>query len=225
MINFNIITLLPEVFVPFLENLPLKRALLKENVQVNLVNLRDFALNDYGTVDDKPYGGGTGMVLMIEPIYKALNSIYNTNDFLEYKKALPANQRIIVTAPSGKTYSQNYARELSKMQDITIICGRYEGIDSRVGEHLATDTISIGNFVLSGGELPALTIMESIVRLLPGTIEKESALETESFNENLIEYPQFTRPEDFKGMKVPEVLLSGNHAEIQKWRTENMPNV
>ena len=214
MLKFNIITLFPDLFTQHLNTLPLKRAIEKGLIQVNLVNLRDFAIDARGTVDDKPFGGGVGMVLMIEPIYKALESIHGA-DFANTKPA-----RIVVTTPRGKTYNQKYARELSETQEITIICGRYEGIDARVEENLATDAISIGNYVLSGGELPALVIMESVTRLLAGVLEKEEAVTIESFTQgdDQIEFPQYTRPEDFKGHKVPEILLSGNHAKIGKWR-------
>ncbi len=207
MLKFNVITLFPELFNPFIENLPLKRAIEKNLVQVNLVNLRDFAVDKRGTVDDKPYGGGTGMILMIEPIYKALES-------------LPDKGSVLLMTPTGLRFNQDKARTLAKDSVITIICGRYEGIDARV-DTFATDKVSVGNFILSGGELPALTIMESVVRLLPGILEKESALAEESFNEDKLEYPQYTRPEEFKGMKVPETLISGNHKQIADWRKKN----
>ena len=207
MLKFNVITLFPELFNPFIENLPLKRAIEKKLVQVNLVNLRDFAVDKRGTVDDKPYGGGTGMILMIEPIYKALES-------------LPDKGSVLLMTPTGLRFNQDKARTLAKDSVITIICGRYEGIDARV-DTFATDKVSVGNFILSGGELPALTIMESVVRLLPGILEKESALAEESFNEDKLEYPQYTRPEEFKGMKVPETLISGNHKQIADWRKKN----
>jgi tRNA (guanine37-N1)-methyltransferase len=206
MIKFDIITLFPEVITKHLEYLPFRKAISEQKIEVNVINLRDYAIDKRGTVDDKPYGGGTGMILRIEPIYDALKTL-NLSD-----------ARVVVTTPSGKRWKQNLAVEFSKEQHIVIICGRYEGIDARVEENLATDKISIGDYVLSGGELPALIMMESITRLIPGVLEKESALSEESFNDENLEYPQYTRPEDFNGWKVPETLLSGNHAQIKKWR-------
>lgn len=231
MIKFDIVTLFPQLFTENLKNLPFKKAIEKNIAEYNLVNLRDYSVNKYESVDDETYGGGIGMVLMIEPIYKALAKIYG-EDVMEKqikdptKNSLPKGNRIIVLSPRGNTYNQEKARELSKCNQITLICGRYEGIDARVEENIATDVISIGDYVLSGGEIPALVIMESITRLLPGVLEKEEASKIESFSEdkdsnNNVEYPQYTRPEDFKGIKVPDILLSGNHAEINKWRKEN----
>jgi len=231
MIKFDIVTLFPQLFTEHLNNLPFKKAVDKNISQFNLINLRDFSVNNYGSVDDETYGGGVGMVLMIEPIYKSLSKIYG-EDVMEKqikdpsKGSLPEGHRIVVLSPRGSTYNQEKARELSKCNQITLICGRYEGIDARVEESIATDVISIGDYVLSGGEIPALAIMESITRLLPGVLEKEEASKIESFSEDInnnsnVEYPQYTRPEDFKGLKVPSILLSGNHAEIEKWRKEN----
>lgn len=209
MLKFNIITLFPNLFTEHLNNLPFKRGIEKGLIEISLINLRDFALDSYGTVDDRPYGGGTGMILMIEPIYKALQSIKNKND------------KIVLLSPTGKKYNQKTAKEFSGLKEITFICGRYEGIDARVEENLITDIISAGDYVVSGGELPALMIMESIVRLLPGILEKEDATVKESFSDGYLEHPQYTRPETFKNMDVPKVLLSGNHKEIEKWKNEH----
>jgi len=228
MIKFDVITLFPQLFTEHLNNLPFKKAVEKNLASYNLINLRDFSINKYGSVDDKTFGGGVGMILAIEPIYKALTKIYGKevmekqiND--ESKKSLPKGHRIIVLSPRGQVYDQEKARELSRCSQITLICGRYEGIDARVEENIATDVISIGNYVLSGGEVPALAIIESVTRLLPGVLEKEDALKIESFSKDgdSVEYPQYTRPEDFMGIKVPDILLSGNHFEIEKWRKEN----
>ncbi len=211
MLKFDVITLFPQLFEPFMATLPLKRALEKELIAVNLHNLRDFSKDSYKTVDDKPYGGGVGMVLMIEPIFDALENI-------------KAKQEIVLLSPSGRKFTQSIARDYANKEQITLICGRYEGVDARVQEHLVTDVLSLGDFVLSGGEIPALAVIESVTRLLPGVLEKEEAAVLESFSEGqetTIEYPQYTRPEEFKGMKVPEVLLSGNHKEIEKWRKDN----
>lgn len=208
MITFDIITLFPELFEQHLSNLPFKKAIQKELIKVNLHNLRGYALDSYGTVDDKPYGGGTGMILMVEPIYNALQDIAD-------------RQKTILLAPTGQKYTQKKARELLNNTQITLICGRYEGIDARVEEHLADESISIGDYVVSGGELPAMVIMESITRLLPGVLEKADAATKESFEENCLEHPQYTRPENFKNMQVPSVLLSGNHKEIEKWKKDH----
>ena len=211
MLKFNLITLFPQLIEPHLKELPFKRAIEKEIIDVNLINLRDYALDKYGTVDDKPYGGGVGMLLRIEPIHQALRKI-------------PEKETIILLSPKGEKFTQKKARELSKKSNITFISGRYEGVDARVEDYV-TDIISIGDYILSGGELPALTIMESITRLLPGVLEKEDAAEIESFEGETLEYPQYTRPEEYEGKKVPEVLLSGHHAEIKKWRKENSKKI
>jgi tRNA (guanine37-N1)-methyltransferase len=215
--KFNVLTLLPNLFTEHLNNLPFKRAILNKSLEVNIHNLRDYALDSYGTVDDKPYGGGIGMVLMIEPIYNALTKMLGT-DFEKDKKK---NGRIIVMSPRGRRFTQQMAQELAKEEQITFISGRYEGIDARVEESLATDVISIGDYVLSGGELPALVVMEAITRLIPGVLEKDGATDIESFSDGkTLEFSQYTRPENFKGLEVPKILLSGNHKEIEKWRKE-----
>jgi len=208
MLTFDIITLFPNLFNEHLNALPFKRAINRGIIKVNFHNLRNYAVDSYGTVDDKPYGGGTGMILMVEPICKVLDNI-------------PNKQKTILLSPRGNKYNQKKAKEYSKLSQITLICGRYEGVDARVEEHLTDEIISIGDYVLSGGEIPSLVIMESVVRLLPGVLEKEDAASKESFEDGLIEHPQYTRPEDFKGMKVPKVLLSGNHKEIEKWKRQN----
>jgi tRNA (guanine37-N1)-methyltransferase len=210
--TFDVITLFPELFTEHFNHLPFKKGLEKNLIQVNLHNLRDYALDKYGTVDDKPYGGGTGMILMIEPVYKALEEIKD-------------KERVVLLSPAGKKFDQKMAEEFKNSRQITFICGRYEGVDARVAEHLATDVVSIGDYVLSGGELPALVIMESIVRLLPGVLEKEDATTEESFTNGYLEHPQYTRPEDFKNMKVPEVLLSGNHKKIKEWKEKHSKKI
>lgn len=210
MITFNVITLFPELIQPHLANLPFKKAFQKNLIKVNLINLRDFAIDKRGTVDDKPYGGGTGMLLMIEPLYKAIKSIKNAG-------------KIVLLSPSGKKYNQTLAKSYSALTDITLICGRYEGVDERIKKYV-DETVSIGDFVLSGGEIPALAILESVTRLIPGVLEKPDATTIESFaddNAKTTEFPQYTRPEEFNGQKVPDVLLSGNHARIASWRENN----
>lgn len=216
MLNFDVVTLFPQLIEPHLKELPFKRAIEKDALNVRLHQLREYAIDKHGTVDDKPYGGGVGMILRVEPIFDALSDIYKT------KRA--GKSRVVVLTPAGSEYSQSKAREYSELDQITFVCGRYEGIDARIMEFekllgVEVEPISIGKYVLSGGEIPALAIMESTVRLLPGILEKEDAAEIESFSElHNIEYPQFTRPDDFKGLKVPEVLLSGNHKQIEDWR-------
>ena len=210
MISFDVITLFPNLFTEHLKNLPFKKAVELGLANFNLHNLRYFSSDNYKTVDDKPFGGGVGMVLKPEPIFKAVNSIKKNR-----------NTKIVTLSPRGKKYNQKIAREYLSLGQIILICGRYEGIDERVLTYLSDDVVSIGDFILSGGEVPALLIMESIVRLLPGVLEKEEAPLNESFSREVVEYPQYTRPQDFSGLKVPDVLTSGNHKEIEKWRKEN----
>jgi tRNA (guanine37-N1)-methyltransferase len=214
MLKIHVITLFPELIEAHLEALPFKRAVEKQKLEVTNVNLRDFALDSYGMVDDKPYGGGTGMILMIEPIFKALEQIKGSHP--------NTKKRIILLTPRGKTYSQTMAQDFSREEHLILICGRYEGVDARVEKYLATDNISMGDYVLSGGETPALAIMESVTRLLPGVLEKKDATKKESHTQNYgIEHPQYTRPEEFNGWSVPEILLSGHHKNIEQWKKQN----
>lgn len=192
---------------PFEESI-IKRAQEKGLVEIKIHNLRNWAKDKHNTVDDRPYGGGVGMVLMVEPIYSALQE-------LRAEKS-----KVILLDAGGKTFNQQKARELSKSEHLIFIAGHYEGVDQRTKDHLVDEEISIGDYVLTGGELPTMVVIDSVVRLIPGVLEKEDATKYESFTENLLEYPQYTRPEDFRGWKVPEVLLSGNHKEIEKWRKE-----
>lgn len=207
MLKINVITLTPQVFQNHFETLPFNRALLQKAVEINIINLRDFAIDNRGTVDDKPYGGGTGMILRIEPIVAALDSVRSKYN--------------ILTSPRGTTFNQEKAKQLAAMDEFTIICGRFEGVDARVEEHYAHESISIGNYVLSGGETPALVIMEATIRLLDGIFSKEGVTEKESFSNYHLEHPQYTRPEVFNNLKVPEVLISGDHSKIDQWKLEN----
>jgi tRNA (guanine37-N1)-methyltransferase len=207
MLEINIITLFPKLFEEFKNLLPFNRAIKNNLIKLNIINLKDFAIDERGTVDDKPYGGGTGMILRPEPLYKALQSISN-------------REEVIALTPKGETFKQPLAQELSEKKSLTFICGRYEGIDQRIISNMATKEISIGNFVCAGGEAPAITILESIVRLLPGILEDE-VTQKESFSEDTLEHPQYTRPEEFNGWKVPDVLISGNHKEIENWKRQN----
>lgn len=184
-----------------------KRAIEKGKVEINIHNLRDYSTDSYKTVDDKPYGGGAGMVMKVDIIGKAIESIRSDK------------MKVIITDAGGKKFVQNKAVEFSICEHLVIVCGHYEGIDHRVHEHLADEVVSIGDYVLSGGEIPAMVIVDSVVRLLPEVLGNEKSLEDESHNnEGETEYPQYTRPEEYKGWKVPEVLLSGNHKEIDTWR-------
>ncbi|MBI3887703.1 tRNA (guanosine(37)-N1)-methyltransferase TrmD [Candidatus Microgenomates bacterium] len=203
--TFDIITLFPEMFTGPFDYSIIKRAKDKKLIEVNLHDLRNWAIDDRGSVDDKPYGGGVGMVLKVEPIYKALQTIKST--------------KVVLLDARGETFTQKRAAEYSKLDQITFICGHYEGVDERVKENLVDETISIGNYVLTGGEIPTIAIIDAVTRLIPNVLEKPEATQIESFSEGEnLEFPQYTRPEEFNGWKVPEILLSGNHLEIKKWR-------
>ena len=204
--QIDILTLFPEMFNGFLTESIIKRAIEKEKAKINIINFRDYTTDPHGKVDDTPFGGGAGMVLQVEPIYNALENI-KTKD-----------SHIILLTPSGKTFNQQKAKILTKHNHIILICGHYEGFDDRI-KQLVDEEISIGDFILTGGELPAMMISDAIIRLLDGVINKES-LESESFNEELLDYPVYTKPRDFKGMKVPEVLLSGDHKKIEEYRKQ-----
>jgi len=194
---------------PFDESI-IKRAQEKGLVEINIHDLRNWGEGKRKTVDDRPYGGGVGMILRVDIIDAAL------------KELKGKDTRVILLDATGKTFDQKMARDLSKQKHIILIAGHYEGVDHRVHEHLVDEVISIGNYVLTGGEIPAMVMTDAVTRLVPGVLEKPQATEIESFSEeNIVEYPQYTRPESYKGHKVPEILLSGNHKEIEKWRKEN----
>jgi len=207
--RIDIITIFPEIFTP-LEKSIVKRAREAGRVEIVIHNLRDYTGDFHRTVDDAPYGGGAGMVMKIEPLFEALSRIRGEN---------PEEAHVLLTSPQGKVFSQSMAARLSEKKRIVLICGHYEGIDERVAQHLADEEVSIGDYVLTGGELPAMVIIDAVVRLLPGVIDEES-LKSESFSENMLDFPQYTRPREFKGWAVPDVLLSGNHREIERWRRE-----
>lgn len=224
-LHISVITLFPDIFVNHLQHLPLSRAISKNLVQVRFINLRDFATDKRGTVDSAPYGGGPGMILRPEPIFDAITFALESHPGLEDRSEGTTTQngvRTIFLTPRGKTYNQNKALELSKVDNLIIVCGRYEGIDQRVIKYFTgAEEISIGKYVLSGGEVPAMAVMESVIRLIPGAIDNTQALENESFNPsrpNSVEHPQYSRPEDWRGIKVPDILLSGHHANINKWK-------
>jgi tRNA (guanine37-N1)-methyltransferase len=198
------------MFTGVLNESILKKAQEKKPVSIHVVNFRDFADNKHKTVDDYPYGGGAGMVLKPQPIFDAVQHV--TKD--------SPHPRIILLCPQGERYTQKKAEELAKEDHLVLICGHYEGYDERIREYLVTDEISIGDYVLTGGELGAMVIVDSIVRLLPGVLGNASSPVHDSFSSGLLEYPQYTRPADFRGMKVPDVLLSGNHRLIEEWREQ-----
>lgn len=204
--KIDILTLFPDMFDDFKNESIIKRAIDNNKVEINTCNFRDFANNKHKKVDDTPYGGGNGMVLMCQPIFDAVESL---------KKE---NSKVILLSPQGKKYTQKKAYELAKEEHIIFICGHYEGFDERI-KTICDEEISIGDYVLTGGELPSMVITDSIVRLIPGVIEEESHL-NESFNDNLLDYPTYTKPRNYKGMKVPDVLLSGDHKKIDKWRND-----
>jgi tRNA (guanine37-N1)-methyltransferase len=208
-VRFDIVTLFPDFFTSTLSSGLLGRALAKQIAEVHLVNPRDFTSDKHRRVDDEPYGGGVGMLMKPEPIFAAVESL----------SVLPRREVILMT-PQGQTVNQALLRELTIGYDqLVIICGNYEGVDERV-LHLVTREVSLGDFVLTGGEIPALALLNGVVRLLPGTVGKVESLKAESFEAGLLDYPQYTRPAEFRGWKVPDVLLSGNHAEIARWRRE-----
>ncbi len=209
--KIDILTLFPSMFDGFLNESIIKRAIDKNLVEINIINFRDYTSDPHNKVDDTPFGGGAGMVLMIEPIYNALMSI---------KKE---NSHVILLSPSGKTFTENKAKNLKNYEHLILICGHYEGFDARI-KNIIDEEISIGDFILTGGELPSMIISDAVIRLIPGVISSES-LENESFDTDLLDYPVYTKPREFKGMKVPEVLLSGDHKKIEEYRNEERKRI
>jgi tRNA (guanine37-N1)-methyltransferase len=206
--KIDVLTLFPAMFAGPLDESIVKRAREAKLLDLKIHNLRDWTHDRHKTVDDKPFGGGPGMLLKVEPLFEAIES-------LQREKT-----KVILLSPSGRKFSQEIARELSQEKDLLLVCGSYEGFDERVREALADDELSIGDYVLTNGALPAMVVIDAVARLLPGVLGDDESSHDESFSAGLLEYPQYTRPAEFRGMKVPEVLLSGNHAEIEKWRRE-----
>lgn len=226
MMNFHILTLFPEMVMQGLHTSILKRAVEKEYINIEAVNIRDYTLDKHGKVDDYIYGGGAGMLMQAQPVFDAYKAVEaqiltgqrETAETVDSTgKKMP---RVIYVTPQGKTFHQQMAQELSKEEDLIFLCGHYEGIDERVLEEIVTDYVSIGDYVLTGGELPAMVMIDAIARLVPGVLHNEESAATESFSEYLLEYPQYSRPEIWQDKKVPEILLSGNHAKIEQWRLE-----
>jgi len=207
--NIHVLSLFPEMFKGVFGSSILKKAQEKEAVSLAVTDIREFSNNKHKQVDDYPYGGGAGMVLKPEPMFQAVEAITEGR-----------NPRIILMCPQGERFTQKKAEELAKEEDLVFLCGHYEGYDERIRQFLVTDEISIGDFVLTGGELPAMTVIDAVVRLLPGVLGQQDSHIHDSFSTGLLEHPHYTRPADFRGMKVPDVLLSGNHANIDKWREQ-----
>ena len=209
--NYHVLTLFPEMIENGMNTSITGRAIAKGLLTLEAVNIRDFAFNKHQKVDDYPYGGGAGMLMQAEPVYLSYESIVNS---------IGRKPRVIFLTPQGKTFNQDMARKFALEEDLVFLCGHYEGIDERVLEEIVTDYVSIGDYVLTGGELPAMVMMDSISRMVPGVLNNQESGETESFSGNLLEYPQYSRPEEWHGKKVPEVLLSGHHGNVDKWRRE-----
>ena len=209
----DILTLFPEMFVPVTSSSILKRAVTRGILEVNLTNIRDFAYCKHRIVDDYPFGGGAGMVMKPEPITLAVESV-----IARARERGLVSTRVVLMSPAGSTYKQETAARLSQCEHLVFICGHYEGVDERVSQLVVDEEISIGDYVLTGGELPAMVVVDSVARLLPGVLGSDESSIEESFSANLLEYPQYTRPREFRGMAVPDILLSGNHKEIAKWR-------
>ncbi|KKI92583.1 tRNA (guanine-N1)-methyltransferase [Bacillus sp. SA1-12] len=207
--KIDFMTLFPEMFHGVLNESILKKAQEKKAVQFRVINFRDYSSNKHLTVDDYPYGGGAGMVLKPQPIFDAVEAIRQETD---------STPKVILVCPQGERFTQAKAEQLATEQHLLFVCGHYEGYDERIREHLVTDEISIGDFVLTGGELASMVIADSVVRLLPGVLGNEDSPVLDSYSSGLLEHPHYTRPADFRGMKVPEVLLSGNHKLIKEWR-------
>jgi tRNA (guanine37-N1)-methyltransferase len=207
MLTVNILTIFPEVFSAYFSASIIGKAQQKGLIKINVVNIRDYANNKHHKVDDTPFGGGAGMVMMPEPLFACIESLQ-----------LPRQAKIILTSPQGTVFTQTEAKKLAKEETLTIICGRYEGIDQRVIDTLVTDEYSIGDYVLTGGELPAMVMLDAISRMVKGVVGKEESVINDSFYNGLFDYPHYTRPANFRGLEVPAVLQNGNHKEINKWR-------
>lgn len=208
--RFDVFTLLPEVFPPYLDSSILKRASQRGLIEVQVHNIRQWALDRHHVTDDLPYGGGGGMVMKVEPVFAAVESVLGS----------PPICPVILLTPQGRVFNQQVAQELSIQPHLGLVCGRYEGVDERIRQHLVTDEISIGDYVLTGGELPALMLIDALARLLPGVLGDPDGAADDSHASGLLEYPHYTRPPEFRGWQVPEVLLSGDHARITRWRRE-----
>ncbi len=221
MMKFHVLTLFPDMVLGGLQTSIIGRAVENNFIEINAVDIRDFSKDKHGKVDDYTYGGGAGMLMQAQPVYDAWRSVASESSEDCAEDDIRGNgPRTIYVTPQGHPFTQQYAMELAKEEELVFLCGHYEGIDSRVLDEVVTDYISIGDYVLTGGELPAMVMIDAISRLVPGVLHNEESAETESFHRNLLEYPQYSRPEVWHGKAVPKVLLSGNHREIEKWRLE-----
>jgi tRNA (guanine37-N1)-methyltransferase len=219
--QFEVFTLLPEVFSPYLDSSILQRARQRGLVSINLHNIRDYTHDKHHVTDDTPYGGGGGMVMKPEPVFEAVESVLGLGAHQTTPQPVSSPKGatpIIMLTPQGRVFTQAVADELSRYERIALLCGRYEGLDERIREHLVTDEISIGDYVLTGGELPALILIDAVSRLIPGVLGDPDGAADDSHATGLLEYPHYTRPPEFRGWKVPEILLSGDHGKIEKWR-------
>lgn len=210
-LEVSVLTLFPRMFEGFLGESIFRRALDQQRIKVNLINFRDYAKDKHKTVDDYPFGGGAGMLLKPAPIFDAMDDVLAD-------AADGSRERVILLSPQGRRFTQEVAEELAQLSRLTLICGHYEGFDERVRQSVVDDEITIGDFVLTGGELAAMVILDAVVRLLPGVLGNDESVKGESFADGLLEYPQYTRPAEYRGLSVPPVLLSGNHAQIERWR-------
>jgi len=215
--KIDVLTIFPEFFREVFDFGIIRRAKLAKIVEINVCDIRSFTTDKHEKTDDRPFGGGDGMVMKCEPIFRAIEEIIGTCERENY----PSGMKVVLLSPQGKQFKQSVAREFAdEAKHLILICGRYEGVDERVNDVLVTDEISIGDYVLSGGEAAAIVLTDAIVRLLPNALGSETSAVNDSFTEDLLDYPHYTQPREFRGMEVPEVLLSGNHAEIEKWRKE-----
>ncbi len=214
--QIDILTIFPDYFREAFDYGIIRRARAASLVEIKAHDLRSWTSDKHKMVDDRPFGGGDGMVLKPEPIFAAVESLTGAKRGAD----VPSNKRVVLLSPQGKQFTQSTAAEFAQSEQLVLVCGRYEGVDERVAEALVTDEVSIGDYVLSGGEPAALVVIDAVVRLIPGALGSETSATTESFSEGLLDYPHYTRPPDFEGLKVPEVLLTGHHAEIAKWRSK-----
>jgi tRNA (guanine37-N1)-methyltransferase len=215
MLKIDVITIFPQMFINILNFGVVKESIKKNICQLNIYNLRDFTKDRHKKVDDRPYGGGPGMVMAIQPVDDAVNYIKEKNKIknIEFQKT-------ILLSPQGEKLTQKKLKSMSELENIILICGRYEGVDERIKDQVMDFELSIGDYILTGGEIPAMVIIDGVIRLIEGVVGKEESLKSESFENNLLDFPQYTRPPVYKGLYVPEVLFSGNHKEIEKWRKE-----
>ncbi len=219
--EFHVMTLFPEMIVQGLSTSVLGRAIARGIISLNAVNIRDYTLDKHKRVDDYPYGGGAGMVMSADPVVRCCRSVFEKIEEKKRGEGKEAGRRrVIYLTPQGRTFSQEMAREFAKEEELVFLCGHYEGIDERAVEMVVTDQVSIGDYVLTGGELAVMVVIDAVARLVPGVLNNGDSAEFETFHDHLLEYPQYTRPEVYEGRAVPEVLLSGHHAKIEQWRRQ-----